>query len=137
MWGCRIEKVSAEEHDKAMAHIQALCHFTNYIYGCFLLHEKVDLDLLLRLSSPVYRLKFSMVGRLFSQAPELYADIIMAEEYRDVIVDFHKEIENQFESIHSSDRAIFISQFNEVHDYFGDYADLFYSEIELLFTKDK
>ena len=33
IWGTRIEKVTAEEHDRAMSFIQALRHFTTYVYG--------------------------------------------------------------------------------------------------------
>ncbi len=35
---------------------------------------------LLALSSPIYRLELAMVGRLFAQDPQLYADIIMSSE---------------------------------------------------------
>ncbi|MDI8296325.1 hypothetical protein MJI53_23840, partial [Salmonella enterica subsp. enterica serovar Anatum] len=40
--------------------------------------ENVQLEQLLALSSPIYRLELAMVGRLFAQDPQLYADIIMS-----------------------------------------------------------
>ena len=42
--------------------------------------ENVQLEQLLALSSPIYRLELAMVGRLFAQDPQLYADIIMSSE---------------------------------------------------------
>ncbi len=76
--GARLHRISAVEHDQNMAFIQAdrLCCFTT---GCTW-QENVQLEQLLALSSPIYRLELAMVGRLFAQDPQLYADIIMSSE---------------------------------------------------------
>ncbi len=68
------------EHDQNMAFIQALRHFATFAYGLHLAEENVRLEQLLALSSPIYRLELAMVGRLFAQDPQLYADIIMSSE---------------------------------------------------------
>lgn len=80
VWGARLQRSSATEHDQNMAFIQALRHFATFAYGLHLAKENVDLEKLLTLSSPIYRLELAMVGRLFAQDPQLYADIIMSSE---------------------------------------------------------
>lgn len=75
VWGARIEAITAQEHDKNMSFIQALRHLL-LLHGQHLVKENVDLASLLRLSSPIYRLELAMIGRLFAQDPQLYADII-------------------------------------------------------------
>ncbi|MCM2995862.1 prephenate dehydrogenase/arogenate dehydrogenase family protein, partial [Stenotrophomonas maltophilia] len=80
VWGARLHRISAVEHDQNMAFIQALRHFATFAYGLHLAEENVRLEQLLALSSPIYRLELAMVGRLFAQDPQLYADIIMSSE---------------------------------------------------------
>ena len=80
LWGARLVKCDAKEHDEAMSIIQALRHFTTYAYGTFLSKENPSLKNILMLSSPIYRLELLMVGRLFAQNPRLYADIIMSSK---------------------------------------------------------
>lgn len=50
-----------------MTLIQALRHFTSFAYGLHLSRENPNIDKLLKLSSPIYRLELAMVGRLFGQ----------------------------------------------------------------------
>ncbi|NVO99083.1 bifunctional chorismate mutase/prephenate dehydrogenase, partial [Photobacterium damselae subsp. damselae] len=78
IWGASLNRISAIEHDQGMTLIQALRHFTSFVYGVHLAEEDPNLDQLLSLSSPIYRLELAMVGRLFAQDAELYADIIMS-----------------------------------------------------------
>ena len=80
VWGARLHRISAVEHDQNMAFIRALRHFATFAYGLHLAEENVQLEQLLALSSPIYRLELAMVGRLFAQDPQLYADIIMSSE---------------------------------------------------------
>ncbi len=55
-------------------------HFATFAYGLHLAEENVQLEQLLALSSPIYRLELAMVGRLFAPGSQLYADIIMSSE---------------------------------------------------------
>lgn len=80
IWGAGIYTTCASEHDDAMAFIQVMRHFSSFVYGAHLAEEDPDLDLLISLSSPIYRLELGMVGRLFAQNPVLYADIIFSNE---------------------------------------------------------
>jgi len=60
-----------------MAYIQVMRHFNTFVYGQHLKGEDPNLESLTMFSSPIYRLELAMVGRLFAQSPQLYADIIV------------------------------------------------------------
>jgi len=71
--GARVVSVAAAEHDKQMAVVQALTHFTNLAFAGVLhgLKNKPP-D---ALSTPVYRSQLSVAARILSGSPSLYADI--------------------------------------------------------------
>jgi chorismate mutase/prephenate dehydrogenase len=124
LWGARIKKFSAAEHDDAMSYIQALRHFTTFSYGVFLAKENPDLDVLMELSSPIYRMELMMVGRLFAQDPRLYADIIMSSKQNcNLIKDFVSSMLNEVSLVENSDIDTFTSRFLEARDYFGEFAE--------------
>ena len=129
LWGGKIVRCSAEEHDRAMSIIQALRHFTTYAYGLFLARVRPDLGKLLELSSPIYRLELLMVGRLFAQDPHLYADIIMAsKEKGELIRAYVESLAPEVERVLARDRDGFVERFLEARAYFGDWAPEFMRE---------
>ncbi|MGY5450311.1 bifunctional chorismate mutase/prephenate dehydrogenase [Agarivorans sp. MS3-6] len=129
IWGARLHSVEAESHDKAMTLIQSLRHFTSFAYGMHLAQEDADLKLLLNLSSPIYRLELAMVGRLFAQSPDLYADIIMASDQSTAMIKrYHQHFGELVTLIENKDRAGFIESFERVSDWFGDYSQEFLEE---------
>ena len=75
IWGAHLYHVAAPTHDESMTLIQALRHFTSFVYGVHLQEVDADLEQLLDLSSPIYRLELAMVGRLFAQEPR-YTQIL-------------------------------------------------------------
>ena len=136
IWGARIEQVEAADHDRAMSIIQALRHFTTYAYGVYLSESKADLDSLVRLSSPIYRLELMMVGRLFAQDPNLYADIILsATRNLDAIKAYADVICRAIGIIEKQDKEGFVQSFLEARKYFGDYAGQFMKESKLLLDR--
>ncbi|MGS9174656.1 prephenate dehydrogenase dimerization domain-containing protein, partial [Salmonella enterica subsp. enterica serovar Infantis] len=70
VWGARLHRIIAVEHDQKMAFIHAMRHFATFAYGLHLAEENVQLEQILALSTPIYRLELSMVGRLFAQDPQ-------------------------------------------------------------------
>ena len=129
MWGGKIYHVDATEHDHHMTYIQALRHFSTFVYGLYLSQQSVDLDKLLALSSPIYRLELAMVGRLFAQDAALYADIIADKpENLAVIEHLKNSYETGFAFFKNKDKAGFIAQFNQIRDWFGDYSEQFLQE---------
>lgn len=133
IWGAKIEKVSSEDHDKAMSLIQALRHFTTYAYGVYLAQTNADLEKLVKLSSPIYRLELMMVGRLFAQDPTLYADIILsAHRNLDNIKKYSECITDAIKLIEKQDKDAFVENFLKARDFFGEYADRFLKESKQL-----
>ncbi|QEH46229.1 bifunctional chorismate mutase/prephenate dehydrogenase [Aggregatibacter actinomycetemcomitans] len=129
IWGAKIYQVDAAEHDHHMTYIQALRHFSTFVYGLYLSQQTVDLEKLLALSSPIYRLELAMVGRLFAQDAALYADIIGHKpENLAVIEHFKDSYETGLAFFKHHDRQGFIEQFNQIRDWFGGYSEQFLQE---------
>ncbi|KUJ00483.1 bifunctional chorismate mutase/prephenate dehydrogenase [Vibrio sp. MEBiC08052] len=133
IWGASLCKIRAEDHDHGMTLIQALRHFTSYVYGLHLSKENPDLEKLLQLSSPIYRLELVMVGRLFGQDPNLYGDIIFSsEENTAMIRRFYQCFTEAMTIIDEQDKERFIESFAKTSQWFGDYSQKFMSESQSL-----
>lgn len=133
IWGASICAIDAEEHDNGMTLIQALRHFTSFAYGLHLSKENPNLDTLVQLSSPIYRLELAMVGRLFAQDPDLYGDIIMSSQRNiDMIKRFHQRFGEAIEILDHRNKAEFVKQFNLVSTWYGDYSQQFMRESQNL-----
>ncbi|MGF1754510.1 bifunctional chorismate mutase/prephenate dehydrogenase [Vibrio makurazakiensis] len=133
IWGASLCQMDASEHDHGMTLIQALRHFTSFAYGVHLSKENPNIDQLLKLSSPIYRLEIAMVGRLFAQDPNLYGDIILSsDENIEMIRRFHSCFGEALKILDSKDKATFVQSFNEVSNWFGDYSQQFLDESQNL-----
>lgn len=129
VWGARLHRISAVEHDQNMAFIQALRHFATFAYGLHLAEENVNLEQLLALSSPIYRLELAMVGRLFAQDPQLYADIIMSSENNLALIKrYYQRFGEAIQLLERGDKQAFVDSFRRVEHWFGDYAQSFMLE---------
>ncbi len=129
IWGARLVEAEPERHDKAMQLVQAMRHFSSFVYGLNLYKEEADIESLLQFSSPIYRLELAMVGRLFAQSPDLYADIIFAQkESLKAIGDYLDNYSQALSLLQSGDRDAFVAQFKEVAQWFGDFAPQFQRE---------
>lgn len=133
IWGARIVEAKPERHDNAMQLVQAMRHFSTFVYGLNLCKEGADIETLLQFSSPIYRLELAMVGRLFAQNPELYADIIFAQQdSQHAIGNYLNNYRDAFELLKRGDRAEFIQQFRRVAKWFGDFAPQFQRESRMM-----
>ncbi|NOH55249.1 bifunctional chorismate mutase/prephenate dehydrogenase [Vibrio coralliilyticus] len=133
IWGASLCQVDASEHDHGMTLIQALRHFTSFAYGLHLSRENPNIDKLLKLSSPIYRLELAMVGRLFGQDPNLYGDIILSsDENIEMIKRFHQCFGEALKVLDGKDKQAFVTSFNKVSEWFGDYSQQFMHESQNL-----
>lgn len=136
--GFSIEKMTAEEHDEAMTFIQGIEHFSVYCLGLFLKHKNVDIQKMLKLASPVYKMELNIVGRLFSQGPGLYSDIIMSDEQRQkTIAEFAEFVNSNAEKVSQGDKQSFIENFNAVKEWMGDFAPQSYKSTDKLLLSKK
>lgn len=133
IWGASLCNIDASEHDHGMTLIQALRHFTSFAYGLHLSRENPNIDKLLQLSSPIYRLELAMVGRLFGQDPNLYGDIILSsDENIEMIKRFHACFGEALEILDRKDKQAFVESFNNVGQWFGEYSQQFMNESQNL-----
>lgn len=136
LWGAHLLPAGADEHDRMMAVVQAMRHFATYLYGRHLYEENVDLESVLDFSSPIYRLELGMVGRLFAQNAELYADIIFnSEEGRHIADRYLDRFQEALAMLKAGDRDAFVARFAEVKTWFGELGDRFLEESSFMLER--
>ena len=121
--GAEIVECAPDKHDRVMAVIQSLRHAATMAFGRALRDLNVDIAESLRFSSPIYRLELIMVGRLFGQSPELYADLGLGNEFRGPAID---ALENAVRAVarvvRDGDREAFLTEFRRIAEYFDDFS---------------
>jgi len=136
VWGASIYQVAAHEHDQAMSMVQVMRHFSTIAYGYHLMAEGADIENLVKMSSPIYRLELIMVGRLFAQDPVLYSDIIFANpDNISMMKRFAYRFLELLEDVEMGDKDAFVTMFKQVSLWFGDYADDFLAESKTMLLK--
>ena len=135
-WGSIIVKAEPEEHDEIMGVVQTLRHFATFAFGQFLARRRIDLHRTLEFSSPIYRLELGMVGRLFTQDPSLYAEIILASpERRGLLKEYMASLNANLEMIEKGDKAIFCEEFKKIAQWFGSFSEQAMRESTYLIDK--
>ncbi len=136
VWGAKTYQVPAHEHDEAMSMVQVMRHFSTIAYGYHLMAEGADIENLVNMSSPIYRLELIMVGRLFAQNPILYSDIIFANpENITMMKRFAYRFLELLEDVEMGDKDAFVTMFEQVSHWFGDYANDFLAESKTMLLK--
>ncbi len=122
--GAEVIHTTPEQHDAMMAVVQVLTHFGIMAMGRALSESGHPLAASLPFTSPIYRLELAMVGRLFSQRPELYREILMRNPHgaplRQV---FLREAEALHRILDAGDDAAFAERFEATRDYFADFSE--------------
>ncbi|MCH8537954.1 MAG: bifunctional chorismate mutase/prephenate dehydrogenase [Alkalimonas sp.] len=136
IWGAEVTAQSAALHDERMQLIQGMRHFTSLVYGVHLAEEQANLAELLRLSSPIYRLELAMIGRLFAQNAELYADIMLSSvQTAELLQRYLQRFQQVLELVQQGDKATLVAEFNKGQQFFGELADQFLQESRQLLQK--
>jgi prephenate dehydrogenase len=79
--GAEITVTTPEEHDRMMAVVQGLTHFVTLVMADSVRRIGMDIEKTRAFTSPVYQIELSLVGRLLSQDPALYADILQQNPF--------------------------------------------------------
>ena len=136
VWGAVLTEKQAKQHDDLMQMIQAMRHFSSLVYGVHLAEEQADLQQLLELSSPIYRLELAMVGRLFAQNAELYADIMLSSVAVTGLLQRYQHRFNQLSHLLAArDKAGLMAEFAKGQQFFGELAGQFLQESRRLLQK--
>ena len=108
-----------QEHDRMMAVVQAIRHFSTFGLGAFLAEENVDLSRTLEFASPPYRMQLDLVSRLFAQNSSLYLNVMLPEERPQIISRLAATYSRLAELIAKGDRAALIEEFENACSFFG------------------
>jgi chorismate mutase/prephenate dehydrogenase len=122
-FGAETIEASADEHDAQMALIQVLVHEKTMVLGSVLERLKADLGRSLQFASPIYRSEMAMIGRMFSQRAELYADILTVNpDALRLSHVFEQEAAHFARAIAMGDREAVVLRFRQVADYMKEFA---------------
>ena len=121
--GATIVRAEPAVHDRMMAVVQVLVHFSTIVMGEALRRTGTGIQDSLRFTSPIYRLELAVVGRIFTQNADLYGEILMSNPYgnevRTAFVDAAQDIAGLVES---GDRDAFIDEFGFIAEWFRDFG---------------
>ncbi|MBU2114006.1 MAG: bifunctional chorismate mutase/prephenate dehydrogenase, partial [Gammaproteobacteria bacterium] len=83
-----------------------------------------------------YRLELAMVGRLFAQNAELYADIMLSScEVAALLERYQQRFSVLLQLLKSKDKAALMAQFGKGQQFFGELAGQFLQESKQLLQK--
>jgi prephenate dehydrogenase len=122
-FGAETIEATAEEHDAQMALIQVLVHEKTMVLGSVLERLKADLGRSLAFASPIYRTELAMIGRMFSQRAELYADILTVNpDGARLSHVFEQEAAHFARAVAMHDRESVVRRFQQVAEFMQDFA---------------
>jgi len=131
--GMKVSQMTPLEHDQAMAVVQGLTHFINIGFARTLQTQQVNLEQVLAVCSPVYRVAFAILSRILSGDPALYGQIQLSNrENFPVVKAFVDNSQEILTQVGSGDGAGFNRLFLEAADYLGDYLAVARQESDLL-----
>jgi prephenate dehydrogenase len=122
--GAQCTLATPEQHDRMMAVVQGLTHFVTLCMAESVRSLGVDIESTKSFTSPVYQLELSLVGRLLSQDPSLYADILQQNPYvPEVLSACSKSAETLTRIVASGDPVQFREFFEANSRHLGAYCD--------------
>ncbi|HVP95909.1 prephenate dehydrogenase/arogenate dehydrogenase family protein [Methanoregula sp.] len=112
-----------EEHDRMMAIVQGLTHFVTICMADSIRRLGVDIEKTGPFMSPVYQIELSLVGRLLSQDPALYGDILQENPFVPPVLDACRAAAGELaEIVASGDPEAFAAFFSRDTEHLGAYC---------------
>lgn len=116
--GFKLMEFSAADHDDLMGVVQCASHMSDMVMGETLRQSGLDFKTIWQVSSPSYRLKLEVMGRMFAQNPDLYADIATQNLSAPKFTNLFKNATDELEKVVSErDRAALIKSFESTKSY--------------------
>lgn len=123
--GAKVTVMTPEEHDRVMAVVQGLVHFATLAVADAVRTSGTDLEKILSVMSPVYRIEMGLIGRILGQSPDLYGDILrMNPEVMPVLEGFSKSVGRLKDSVAAAGDEDFQAFFSGNRESFGGYIPL-------------
>lgn len=136
--GALLKETTAQKHDELMAFIQGLVHLSSIAMGIAM--EKLHLNLkeTLAFSSPIYRLRLDMVGRILHQDPKLYGEIAMENFLtKKTMKVYLKVIETMIKELETKNLSQFCQNFSQAARYLGSFNEQAYQRTSKLIHLSK
>jgi chorismate mutase/prephenate dehydrogenase len=122
--GLDVFETTPEKHDRAMAVVQVLVHFSTEVMGRTLAQLGISIHETLKFTSPIYLMELLMTARHFGQSPDLYAAIQMSNSETAAVTNaFVDAAARHRHVVTGQDHAAFNALFDEVRDFFGAFTD--------------
>jgi prephenate dehydrogenase len=122
--GARCTMTTPEEHDKMMAVVQGLTHYVTLCMADSIRRLGMDIEATKEFTSPVYQIELSLVGRLLSQDPDLYADILQLNPFVPEVLEACRSSAGDLAAIVGShDPALFRAFFEKNSRHLGPSCD--------------
>lgn len=133
--GATVTISTPEEHDRIMAVVQGLTHFVTLGMAETMRRVGMSPGDTLAFMSPVYQMEMGLIGRLLSQDPGLYADILELNPYVPPVL---AACENALSSlrgiIEAGDTGAFEKVFRDNSLHFGEYCQKAARESDMLIS---
>ncbi|HMA05167.1 MAG TPA: prephenate dehydrogenase/arogenate dehydrogenase family protein [Methanomicrobiales archaeon] len=122
--GANLLVMDPEDHDRLMAVIQGLTHFGNLCMAEAIRRTGTDLAAALGATSPVYRIQMDLVGRLLSQDPALYGDMLQLNPHvPSVLASFEAAAADLRARVEGGELPAFVEFFGRVAELYRPYRD--------------
>lgn len=123
-----------KEHDKAMQIVQGISHFSDLVTGGAIKNSKISSKKLIKFSSPSYKLKFEVLGRMFAQNPDLYAQIII--QNREAVETYFETLNSLKDLIDTNDNKGLAKEFQEIAEFLGkEFCETAFNNTNTFFTQ--
>ena len=120
--GAKIKITTPEKHDEMMSIIQGLNHFSTLSVAHAMKGFGISIEESLECTSPIYKLRMAMVGRILNQDPKLYANIeMMNPKNKKVLAAYLASSKKLQRIIETKNIKEFIKYFNECAEFFGNF----------------
>lgn len=131
--GARVTRTTPEEHDRMMAVIQGLTHFKAILLAGTMRRLGISPEDTEVYMSPVYRIETGIAGRLLSQNPGLYADILcMNPSVPSVLKTCRETADEIIEMVTNGDIDAFTDEFLSSREWFGPFCSQALKETDKL-----
>lgn len=90
--GYNVLERTPDEHDRMMAIVQALNHLNTIALGMAIAETGIPLKEVNKFSTPIFTTKMDIVKKVFTETPELYADIIAGNPDRDDVLKTYERV---------------------------------------------
>lgn len=121
--GVRIVSMEPEEHDRMMAVVQGLTHFQAISAAHCMMRLGFDIEASVAVSSPVYRLRLAMMGRILGHDPRLYAEIQTYNPYIPNVLRALAESSSLLqENVETKNVDGFVAECDKIRSVFGEFT---------------